>query len=401
MSCAAGNPCVHKDLKPQRLLSIAHSYSVRLNRRLVREIAREGAGDWEVTAVAPSFFRGDFGADPMQPQQEDECFRLVPLKVYLSGRIHLMFYSAALQKLLREGWDLVHCWEEPYIVAAAQIAWLTPRKVPLVFWTAQSLPKRYPPPFCWFEMYCLRRCAGWMTCGQSVVNNLLPRGYGAKPHRIIPLGVDLDLFRADPAARDRRRAELGWRDAEPPVIGYLGRFVRDKGLEVLMEVLTNLTVPWRALFVGSGPMEEELRRWSSKRNDRVRIVTGVKHEMVPSYLNAMDLLCAPSQTSKKSREQFGRMLVEAFACEVPVIASDCGEMPYVVGDAGIIVGERDVAGWRASVERLILDPAERRVLARRGRVRAEGRFAWPVIARQYIEFFEERRCEEQQSCAAR
>jgi glycosyltransferase involved in cell wall biosynthesis len=102
----------------------------------------------------------------------------------------------------------------------------------------------------------------------------------------------------------------------------------------------------------------------------------------------MDVLCAPSQTTPQWREQFGRMLIEAFACGVPVIGSDSGEMPHIVGDAGLVVGERDEAGWRKTLEALLDNPAWRRELAARGRERAYTHYAWPVVARQHLAFFE-------------
>ena len=94
---------------------------------------------------------------------------------------------------------------------------------------------------------------------------------------------------------------------------------------------------WRALWVGGGAMEGMLRDWAARHGDRVRIVTGVGHDRVPGYLNAMDLLAAPSQTTPRWKEQFGRMLLEAMAAGVPVVASDSGEIPHVVKDAGRVV----------------------------------------------------------------
>ena len=73
------------------------------------------------------------------------------------------------------------------------------------------------------------------------------------------------------------------------------------------------------------------------------MLTDVGHDDVPEHLNAMDVMCAPSQTTARWREQFGRMLIEAMACGVPVLASRSGEIPHVVGDAGLLVDERDVA----------------------------------------------------------
>jgi glycosyltransferase involved in cell wall biosynthesis len=83
------------------------------------------------------------------------------------------------------------------------------------------------------------------------------------------------------------------------------------------------------------------------------------------------------------------MLIEAFACGVPVVGSDSGEIPYVVADAGVVVRERDVDGWTEAIARLLADPGLRADLAVRGRLRAVASFAWPVVARRHLDFFEE------------
>jgi glycosyltransferase involved in cell wall biosynthesis len=110
---------------------------------------------------------------------------------------------------------------------------------------------------------------------------------------------------------------------------------------------------------------------------------------VPAYLNAMDVLAVPSQTTKNWCEQFGRMVVEAFACGVPVVSSDSGELPFTVGDAGAIVGESDRDGWVRTLEGLLNSSDRREDLAERGRERATSRFAWPLIARRTLEFLAE------------
>jgi glycosyltransferase involved in cell wall biosynthesis len=83
------------------------------------------------------------------------------------------------------------------------------------------------------------------------------------------------------------------------------------------------------------------------------------------------------------------MLIEAFACGVPVIGSDSGEIPHIVGDVGLVAGERDELGWQKALETLLYNQALRRELGERGRERAHARYAWPVVARQHLAFFEE------------
>src|SRR5207248_3079132 len=107
-------------------------------------------------------------------------------------------------------------------------------------------------------------------------------------------------------------------------------------------------------------------QWARRHGKRVRVVTGVRHADVPRYLNAMDILCAPSQTTPHWREQFGRMLVEAFACGVPVIGSDSGEIPYVIDKSGLIVAETDEPAWRKALTELVESPTRRRELVARG-----------------------------------
>jgi glycosyltransferase involved in cell wall biosynthesis len=373
---------------PRRLLTIGHSYCVALNRRLAHEMARAGGDRWEVTAVAPRFFHGDLRPIPLEPLAGELC-RVVPVDVHLSRIGQLFFYGRGLRSVMRERWDLVHCWEEPYVIAGGQVARSSPAASKLVFYTFQNIAKRYAPPFAAIERLCAERSAGWLASGETVAQTQIERCWSRKPYRVMPLGVDVELFHPDTQSGRATRARLGWSDEGPPVVGFLGRFIEGKGLGLLTRVLDETSSPWRALLVGGGPGESTLRQWASRHGERVRIVGGVPHDRVPEHLNAMDLLLAPSQTTARWREQFGRMLIEAFACGVPVLASDSGEIPYVVADAGAIVGERDEPGWRRALAELLEGPARRAELAARGRDRAQSLYSWPMVARRHLQFFDE------------
>ena len=153
-------------------------------------------------------------------------------------------------------------------------------------------------------------------------------------------------------------------------------------------MLDRVETAWRALLVGGGPLHGELQSWASRHGSRARVVTGVTHAGVPDYLNAMDILAAPSQTTAHWREQFGRMLVEAFACGVPVVGSDSGEIPHVIDAAGSVVPEADENAWAAILAALLESPGRRAELAARGLLRAQ-HFAWPAVARRHLDFFDE------------
>ena len=133
------------------------------------------------------------------------------------------------------------------------------KRTPLVYYTFQSLPKRYPPPFCWLEQFAMGRSAGWIAAGQAVQSALgTRRGYTNTPHRVITLGVDVDAYRPDRQAGTAIRRTLGWDEGGSPVVGFLGRFVPEKGLHLLTAALDAQRMPWRALFVGGGKLEGDL-----------------------------------------------------------------------------------------------------------------------------------------------
>ena len=375
-------------MKAKRLLTIGHSYAVSLNRRLAREMSIAGANQWEITCAAPRYFHGSNDLAPVTLERTAaDDFPLVALDAYLTRKVHVFSWGPALRELLRRDWDVIHAWEEPYILAGWEIARLANPKSKLAFLTMQSNPKRYPPPFSWFERDSMARAAGWVSCGLSIERNLEQRSGYAGPHEMIPLGVDVDVFKPDPKARRSAHDALGWAKNGPPVIGFVGRFTPAKGLPLLLRALNRLREPFRVLFLGSGEMEAELRAFCARLGDDGRVLH-VLHDQVPKFINAMDLLCAPSQTTPQWREQFGRMLVEAAACGVPVIGSDSGEIPTVIGSTGLVIGETDEDGWVAAISELLANPEHRAELGAAGRAQAHARYAWSVVARKYLAFFD-------------
>jgi phosphatidylinositol alpha-1,6-mannosyltransferase len=371
----------------RRLLTIGHSYVVTENRRLAHEMGVQGRGRWDVTAIAPKRYHGDLG--PIDVRGADaEALDLKTLPMRLGRSPHLMRYGG-LRPAMAGSWDVIHAWEEPYVAAGAQIAAGAPKSAKVVFSTFQNIAKDYPWPLSAFERRSMARADAWIAFGELVHATLASRaGYSGKPSRVITPGVDADRFRPDPEAGAATRRELGWSESAL-VIGFLGRFEPQKGVELLCEALEGLAAPWHALFVGGGALEPFLRAFEARHPSRVRVVTGVSHAEVPRWLNAMSLLGAPSQTTEIWKEQFGRMLVEAMACGVPVAGSDSGEIPFVIGDAGVVVPESDPEAWTASLEALLNDGPRRRELGARGLSRARERFAWPVIARAHLDWFEE------------
>src|SRR5439155_24004339 len=108
----------------------------------------------------------------------------------------------------------------------------------------------------------------------------------------------------------------------------------------------------------------------------VHVLRSVSYEQVPAFLRALDVLVLPSVTILPlHREQFGRVLVEAMAAGVPVVGSTSGAIPEVIGDAGVVVPERDPASLAEAIERVLSDGALCDRLIERGRQAAVSRFS--------------------------
>jgi glycosyltransferase involved in cell wall biosynthesis len=377
-------------MKKIRLLTIGHSYVLSVNRATVREVARDPAFD--ITVAAPQFFHGDLRSIECEPEPPGSPLKLVSIPARFTQWIHVFHYSGKVLRdlILRNRFDAIHAWEEPYILAGYQIARLAQRSGSrLCFRTAQSLNKHYPPPFSLFERKCLNAAHRWIAGGKSVFDNLLARGYPRERGRVITLAVDTSMFRpADERAREAVRKALG---LDPPVIGFVGRLVAAKGLGILMKALERMdpSLRWSLFLLGSGDMQNEIEQWADHRGWRNRVrIQLARHEEVPKYLAAMDVMVAPSQTMPNWKEQFGRMLIEAFACGVPVIASDSGEIPNVMDGAGFIVKEKDVNAWARTIELLLRDEALRKSAGSAGMARVS-QFSVAEVAQRWRTFYEE------------
>jgi glycosyltransferase involved in cell wall biosynthesis len=122
---------------------------------------------------------------------------------------------------------------------------------------------------------------------------------------------------------------------------------------------------------------------------RVVWVPTVSHTVVPDYINTMDVLVLPSLTTPRWKEQFGHVLIEAMACQVPVIGSDSGAIPEVIGDAGIVIPEGDSNALARAIERLRSSEAERVAIGRRGREQVLAHFTNERIAQKTWLFWQE------------
>jgi glycosyltransferase involved in cell wall biosynthesis len=332
----------------------------------------------ELLVVVPPYWREPHvGKIPLEAVTS-RGYRLEVTPLRWNGHYHL-YYAPQLPRLIRQfSPDLVHIDEEVYNVATYHAALAAQRTgAHAVAFCWQNIYHRYPPPFCWFEAALAKRLSGVVAGNVDAMQVLRRKGF-ALPMSVIPqYGVDTERFAP------------GVAPTLPPFrIGYLGRLVPAKGIDILLESLKWLRHGYEVWIAGEG--DESPWRATAERlgvAERVRWLGAIPSAHVGEFLRQLHVLVLPSRTTPRWKEQFGRVLVEAMACGVPVIGSDSGEIPRVIGDAGLVFAEGDAEQLAHCVRLLAEQPQVHRSLAQTARRRAIEQFSMERIAVQYVTFW--------------
>ena len=202
------------------------------------------------------------------------------------------------------------------------------------------------------------------------------RWFGGE-YRVIPNGVDLD---APPVAPKPPSRELR--------VLFVGRPEERKGLPVLLQAFQGLAehVPTRLTVIGADGNGVQRYLDDPDAESHIEALGRVGGDELWRRLHEADVLCAPSLAG----ESFGMVLMEAFAAGTPVVASAIAGYSDVVTDGadGVLVPPADPQRLAEELQRMYLEPARREAMGRAARAKA-GRYAWPRVAEQVEEVYEE------------
>src|SRR5438876_2339835 len=358
-----------------RLLVVGHTYVLAFNQSKYVAMKRLDP-TLKIRIVIPSevghvFMRYRHTRHPGLSPEETVVIPRVIGKTHMSYVLEPVRLFAVLRRFAP---DHIHIEEDPHSLVGAEVVSVArvggPRaSLSFFIWDNVAHMPRFPWNFIkkGLTRYSLDRAA-LVVCGKTEAEHLLKtvKGYAGRTLVLPQLGLDPEDYAAPPPAAvfDRVPAVPGG-----PWIGFVGRFVPEKGLNILLAALSRLQhLKWRLLLVGDGPMKEELRtHWQALFGRRLLCLETVPHQAVADYLKRLDVFVLPSYSTPLWKEQFGLTLAQAMMAGAVCVGSSSGAIPEVIGTAGLVVQERNVDSLAQALETVLLSESIRESLRAKAR----------------------------------
>ncbi|HEX2250023.1 MAG TPA: glycosyltransferase, partial [Gemmatimonadales bacterium] len=273
--------------------------------------------------------------------------------------------------------DVLHIDEEPWTQPASVSLRLARRLgIKAVLSTTESLPGGYSLRQRFRRERSLRLAHG-IIGGNRLALALATRRRPAIPQLTLPpLGVT-------PPGLSPRVPHQGL------AIGFVGRLVPERGLDLLFRACVGLTGKWTLTVIGTGPSQEELEALAERLGISARIswLGPLPREAVDQVWPRLDCVVFPARTTPRWVATAARGALHAMANGVTVIASDSGALPEIVGDSGRIVREEDVPALTNALQELYADRAECERLGAAGRRRVMEEFSDEAVATKTLAFW--------------
>lgn len=375
-----------------KLLIIYHAGAMQNPRQLYHALAH--ADKVELTVAVPRKIQldkvYDGGCLSVDREESHDGYRLVPVPLNDPANYQRGFQKEGLRQVIKDTKaDIIHVLDEPCSGYLFQVVWQRFRTSPrskVLFYGFENLPWR----FGWLSHLKWKltwlQVAGGAAANTETLENLKRAGFPqGRPLERVFWGISTDIFR--PMDRLSLRRELAL-DCQHTV-GFVGRLVAEKGLMVLLAAMLSLPTRVHCVIIGSGPLQAQLQILASLPDLRGRIhfYDVMNPEALARYMNCMDVLVLPSLTTPYWKEQYGRVIGEAMACGVPVVGSDSGAIPEVIGPAGLIVQEQDASKLSEALQTLIFDQEVRAGLVQEGLQRAERDLSVVAMSQRLLDFY--------------
>lgn len=363
--------------QPLRVVSVSHS-AVRHGAARKRYELLASDPTLDLTVVVPKVWHEYGQAEHAEPSCTALKVHVEPARLTRGGpaKWYLHHYPKLRDVIARLRPDVIHLWEEPWSIVALQASRLRDSMAPgaaLVLETDQNIARRLPAGFERIRRYTLARTDLLIARGDEALQVSRRHGF-AGPAEFVMYGIDTEVFY--PRPRPERQAGGPFR------LGYVGRLVQEKGLDDVLTALHRSPADVELLLLGDGPERAGLlaRAAALGLGGRVQVLNPCSPAGVAEFMSSLDALVLMSRTTRTWKEQFGRVIMEAHACGVPVIGSSSGSIPSVVGQCGWIVPEGDGTALAALLTELAAAPDRVAAVAATCNSEVMRRFSYPVVS---------------------
>ncbi|MBI2021518.1 glycosyltransferase family 4 protein [Candidatus Daviesbacteria bacterium] len=214
-------------------------------------------------------------------------------------------------------------------------------------------------------------------------NTLIAEGADPSKVKLIPMGVDLNLFKPDinGIPKLRRRLKI---NSDQTVLLSIGRMVEAKGFKTLIKAVAALPkykVDFKLILAGQGAIENRLKELANRLGlgDHVHFLGLLPYSKMPEVYNLADIFILASERQEDWEEQYGMVLVEAMASGLPIIVSDTEVTREVVGSCGLFFQEGNGQDLVKKMSKLIDSKSLRSELAKKAFIRSRSRYNSNII----------------------
>jgi glycosyltransferase involved in cell wall biosynthesis len=368
-----------------RVLLVSHAYVVGVNQGKLKAIA--DTGKVELALLAPSNWKALEWNRFLPLENSYAEIRYYSAPVWSTGRVGAHCYNPWLiWQIIRDFKpDLIQVEEEIFSLCALEVAVFAKLfKKPLVVFGWENQQRSLPLPRQWVRDLVMGTTNLYLAGNQDGATVISNWGYKGKIEVMPQMGIDTELF--TPQIVNNNRNEIN--------IGFLGRLVPEKGIDILFAAVSQLRqlgLNCRVTICGSGTSETELRQEAVKQKieELVTWKGAVRHEEAPKEIGQFDVLVLPSRTVDTWKEQFGHVIIEAMAMGIPVIGSSCGEIPHVIAHKDLVFPEEDATALAVILKRAICDRNWLQAMSNYGIERVQKYYSHERIAQRLLDLWQE------------
>jgi len=360
-----------------RALILSHRYADPAERGKLQALTRMGV---TLAVGVPDRWVSADGAQQSTPRGTDGQLGIIPIPVRGGGLTpgQLSWNAKAMRELVAEFKpNLLQVEEEPWTQLAA-LALRLARKlgIPSTVSTGESVSRSHTIGERLRRDRSLRLATGVIGTTRLAMT-LATKRRPTAPRLVLPqLGVALP--------------PPNLRDPHPGLaIGFVGRLVPERGLDLLFRACVGLAGKWSMTVVGTGPSQEELEQLAQRLGIAARIswLGALPRQAVEEIWPKLDCVVLPSRTTERWVMTGGKAALQAMAHGVAVVGTDSGALPELVGEAGRIVPEEDVPALAAILQEFYAERSECERLGSIGRRRVAEEFSDDAIARKLLTFW--------------